>query len=495
MATFDSLVTNVKHIFTKKKVISYNTELMNVSNTGSQPYGSSVVNTAVGKVLINNYQNLGNYILQTPEIMSIIHAYVTDILSDGYHFESISGKDKAESNIRRATLFCETQQLDEVLYKVLFEKLVYGNGFLVVNAITESQIGETVESLAKELGIKSRAGKKALYYRGKEIIDEVAYRNVKLQHLPSKTVTIKVSDKYANHIIYKQKVDLDEVVFKDTEVIHFRDIELDGKVWGNSRLVSLKSEITMLWAIKNYIGAFFDNNGTPNYAFIMEGTNPNSEAAKALKAQLQEIKVNKKQSNILIYNKAVIQKLNDFTKDMEFGNLIKYLTSLFAMTYQMPPSRYGAADGGNAEGTTLTNQGYYRQISSDQDGVEKILNSQIFIPFFNVKLKFNRSYKEDETREVTNLKTKYDIITQAKGLGLMTREMAARMLNVPVSELPEEEEWKVSTPGNKQEQDNSRFNQQIVNKTGMLDDAKKKENLKNTPNKFEGTKSDPQNKK
>ena len=164
----------------------------------------------------------------------------------------------------------------------------------------------------------------------------------------------------------------------------------------------------MLWAIKNYIGAFFDNNGTPNYAFIMEGTNPNSEAAKALKAQLQEIKVNKKQSNILIYNKAVIQKLNDFTKDMEFGNLIKYLTSLFAMTYQMPPSRYGAADGGNAEGTTLTNQGYYRQISSDQDGVEKILNSQIFIPFFNVKLKFNRSYKEDETREVTNLKTKYD---------------------------------------------------------------------------------------
>jgi len=388
-------------------------------------YGSSsIVNQPTG------YRSLSNYVRTTPELLSIIISYATDITSDGYKFVG-----KNEFKCRNAQEFSDSQNLQQTILKWLIDGFTYGNGFLHTNFVPVESIKEIINASdyeIKELGFEMK--------EIQQIVDETAYKNMLLENVPAVTVSIFSDDKFGNSIKYKQTVGSDSVIFNQEEIIQFKDIDLDGKLWGYSRLYSVISEIQTLANVKDYTGNFFNNNGTPNLLFIFPNLDMNSQEYKDIIGQLANFKrMENKQGNAAITSDVKIERLNDFKKDMEFEKLIKIYTAILAMTFQMPSTRYGMSSGGNAEDATLTNQGYYRNISATQDKIERILNNQLFKPIFDCELKFNRSYKEDEVRESQILKTKADIAVELINAGLITKRDAAKyIMEIPEEQMPDD---------------------------------------------------------
>lgn len=155
------------------------------------------------------------------------------------------------------------------------------------------------------------------------------------------------------------------------------------------------------------------------------------------------------------------------------------------MTYQVPPTRIGVAGSANGEAVTLTNQGYYRNVSSRQDYLEEILNSQLFIPILGVKGKLRKDYKEDEQREVTIYKTKTDTIEQLLRLNLITREAAAKMareyMNFLESDTPTDEEVAEQKEA---ELKSNMYLQGQKSATDLKDAPQEHERKNKTPNKY-----------
>jgi len=374
------------------------------------------------------YSKLIDLFKETAQLISIIKAIVTDILSDGYIFESLTSSELPEN---RALKFCKLNNFRNIMEKVLLDYFIYGNGFIVINVVTDDQIKSVLNTSKYEM-------KDVFEFKeAKIIIDEISFKNVRIQHLPAQTVSIYSNDDYGEDIVYKQTVGLKTILFNASEVIHFKDVDIDGKLYGYSRLYSMKSEIQTLWNATNYIGKFFDNNGTPNLLFKLIKSKYGSPEYNDLLVQLKELKKSENKQKNLVFagNDIDVIKLNDINKDMQFENLLKYITSVMAMGYQMPSTRYGASTGGNAEEATLTNQGYYRNISSYQSKLENDLNVQLFNPFFNCDIKFNRYSKEDQIRQINIDKSMTDVAEQRLRLGLWNADAAQYYLGISNSEL------------------------------------------------------------
>jgi hypothetical protein len=198
------------------------------------------------------------------------------------------------------------------------------------------------------------------------------------------------------------------------------------------------SEITMLAALKDYTGNFFANNGTPNWAFVLPKELAGSKNHKELIATLRDFKkLENKQKNMVFTGELSMQKLNDFTKDMEFQNLAEYLTKIIAMVWRVPPNMYGG-EMKNASGAALSNQAYYRNIAHFQKKVEDLLNTCVFKDQ-KITFKFKQSYKEDEIREVQIEKTKTDIAEQRMSLGLWSKAAAAKFLRIDSADFGKDE--------------------------------------------------------
>lgn len=437
------------------------------------PFGSPIINQP------RQYYKLIDYVKSTPELISPIEALVTDTIS-GFDFEPLGDTDSPQK-IKRAHEFCIRNHLLQQLRNAERDSRIYGNGYLAINRIQD----EEIKSLLSTNGYEYKSDD----YEFKEyraIIDELAYSNTTIKYVPSTTVSIFVEDKFGEVVKYKQVVGTESMTFDETDVLHFKDVEYDGKLFGYSRIYSLISEIQMLWNAKNYIGRYFDNNGTPNLLFIAPKMQPASPQYKEFVAQLQDLKkAENKQRNLLSTSEIKVERLNEMNTGLQFKELLDYCTGLLAMTYQVPPTRIGVAGSANGEAVTLTNQGYYRNVSSRQDYLEEILNSQLFIPVLGVKGKLRKDYKEDEQREVTIYKTKTDTIEQLLRLNLITREAAAKMareyMNFLESDTPTDEEV---AKQKEEELKSNMYMQGQKSETDLKDAPQEHERKNKTPNKY-----------
>lgn len=459
---------SVKNI---KKVNSVQVLTNNFEQTLFARYGTAAVVSQP-----DGYSRLITFLKTSGELLAITDAFVTDILSDGHTFKG------DEAKVKLAEEFFNKNNLDLTLHRWLSDTLLYGNGFLVKNFVTDMQVKDIIGKSTNGFETKEFD---SYYMELKEYADEVATKNLSIQHLPAVTVSIFSMDKYANNIIYKQNVMHETQEFEQNEIIHLKDIDIDGKLWGYSRLYSIKSELQTLAYIKDYYGLFFENNATPDKIFIAKNMNYGSEEHKDFVAQLQDMKKpENKRKNLLALSELDVKDLNIGGQDQQFESLQKSIVALIAMTYEMPPSRYGGGSNSTSEEATLSNQGYYRNISSWQDKIESVLNRQLFKTVFDVELKFNRNYKEDEVREVTILKTKTDVAEQRMRMKLWTREAAAEFLGIKTDEMPTEEEIAAE-----QEQElQNQFMQGQIKDRDLEDEPQRKEKINHTPQKHRGKK-------
>lgn len=478
---------NIKEI-TNKQPLSNNTE--------SMLYPSSTFNTINNPINVRSqpkgYSDLIYYVKVCGELLSVLDAISTDIMSDGHYFEG------PENKVKQAEENFEYNHLTDVYYDWLLDMLIYGNGFLCINAVPTEEIKSLISASLD--GYETKEWNDT-YFELKQYADEVASKKLTVQLVPASTVSIYSEDIYGNNIKYKQTVGTNSVVFNANEILHIKDINLEGKLWGYSRLYSIRSELQTLAYVKDYFGLYFENNATPDLLFIAKNMKYGTDEYKDFVDQLKELKKpENKRRNLLALSDIDVKELNGLSKDPQFIELIKMLVSTIEMTWQMPPSRLGGSAKAIAEEATLSNQGYYRNISSFQDYIESVVNSQYWTPIFGVKFRFNRNYREDELREVQIMKTMTDISQQLLQLGLIDKKAAVKFLhnklNLEESDMIKEEKEDSTIP----EQQNTvtentnnlqdipeRYMQKTVKDRELLDEPQLQKRKLNTPKKYKLT--------
>jgi len=383
--------------------------------TQMPPYGATKFDYLVRPY---NYSDIIKKVERCPEAIGILSELIKDIVSDGFRFETVeltstSGRNKIIS----AEKFCENNFFKEELKAALMDWLMLGDCALWKGKITlkelEGMFGDKLKLFEnKELEFK------------KVIKDEDDIRSVK--HLAWSTVRIRMNTEQTAIDGYMQEISGAKGKFYDkSEIIHGKFMSFDGKAYGFSPMISALSVISSLNLIKDVNGNFFDKGGVPDYIFSLPTEAPNSQNVKRFEHMLREYQQStQKHGNMIVTGeiKEPIQ-LNKWDKDMEFRQHAIYLTGVLALAFNMPLNRIAVVIGteakSGARSEDVSSEAYQNRISEAQDYWEQLLNTQLFMPHFGVKIKFNRMYKSDEIKE-----------TQARlqHLELLNRIYAAGMI-------------------------------------------------------------------
>ena len=376
-----------------------------------------------------NYNISWAYVKGSAEMISILTAITEDILSDGWQWiGSKSAKDKAKK-------FAMKVNLKSLINSFLWDVLVTGDGYLYKFMVSPEKIqkiiSNNIERIPEELS-------NDFVTKVEKEIENIApsiFGISNLKYVPSSTMFINF-DKYGDPLYYEQNIRRGgssySVKFRADEIAHFKLYELDGKMYGFTPVQALFRELQIMSLVKSSMLRGF--SGHPDMKFyILPDDRPGTPNYELMKKALAEAgnPANRYKSLLFTGNVQVIDA-GQGIKDMEFEKTAKYITEVMVMTYGVPSSRLSGIFGQDkGKSSTQSSEGYYRKISHTQDLVEDFLNVNIFQPFFKVDIKFNKTYKQDEVREVQTEKVKTDIVEQRLKLGLVNTKWAFDYLRIP----------------------------------------------------------------
>jgi len=338
----------------------------------------------------NDLEVLYSMVKKSPEVQAAIQAIVEDIMADEWkHIGSKYGIKKAEEFEFKVKFY-------KVLSNALYDFFTTGNAYILKLSVDEDRVKEIMQVLTKQMS-------KDLSMKFKKEA-EVLVQEIKvpkdLQLLKSSTVKINY-DETGRVTSFVQTVKNQTRVYRKQDVIHLSMINLGGENYGFTPLESLQEDLATLLFAKDYVGKYFENNGTPDYIFTMPKENPDSRNYKLLKSEMIEMKKKQeKHRNMLLTGEITVQEVTKFNKDMEFSKLIEHFTQIILIGLGVPAYRINYTLTSKQAGGEVNRafEGYYKKISFWQKILEIELNTSLFY-VFNVDLKFNRAYKIDEMRE------------------------------------------------------------------------------------------------
>lgn len=359
-----------------------------------------------------DYKTLWAIWSSSPECIAPCDTIVTDIIADGYTIRPVNAKNKTA--VKTATEFLEaTQFKTRVLPSQLYDQLVTGDGYVQKSKISEEQVRDSVKAIARRLPLVNKGKMQEYIYYSMRQTD--LFRTRKLINIASSTIRIK-HDTFGNIIKYLQQVGTNKSEFSAAEVMHFKYMNLNGKVYSFCPMKAIISELEVIALIKDNAGNVFDNGGQPSYIFNLEDETPKSDNTTALQQQLIEFKENiNKHRNLIATGKLKIDKLENMAADMQYRELLEQMTRIVYTVWGVPPSKMGQSGSGSsgAYDSGLATEGYYRRIAHMQDMIYSQYNSEIFVPEFGVELIPRKAYLQDELKETQMTKQKFDIAQQA----------------------------------------------------------------------------------
>ena len=432
----------------------------NNSMNYSVNYGSSVFYSNYSGIPQVSYSLLYKYLMESPEVISVVSAITEDIISDGYKFEG--GRNKR----LKAEKFCQDNRFKEKLQEFLIDALATGDSYFYIGKLSETEVKSRIYSIVSKLPFhfKSEASE-ALMMEIKQT-DLLLPKSISV--VPSSTL-IADYNKYGEPIKYIQRVGQETETFSPENIIHFRLMKVNGKFYGYSPLQSLVKEMKILENIKTNSANRFDKGGVPPKIFVLKDETPDSPNAIAVKNSLRQYQSLDNKYRNLVFTGDV--DVIDLTKpeDMQYKELARYITQVIVMTFGVPASRLSdLLISSGIKGANISSEGYYRKISHMQDVIEDLLNKELFSSF-GVKFKFNRTYKQDEIREVQIHKIKADIAQQLLTLGLVNKEWAWEFLNI--DEKHRGKEISIPEPKKKLPSVN---NQDLINNHQLLSESTEK---------------------
>jgi hypothetical protein len=425
-----------------------------------------------------SYDILWTYFKYTPELQAVIRAIVEDIMSDGWFLEGGANKRK------QAERFLMENFAKEQICSMIFDVIITGDGYLYAQKLSKYEVKSHVDSILEKPEIKSLIPDEMKAELGTTVMDsldedEDLFTPRSFVCIPSSTMKA-VFNKNGDILQWIQKVGIRVQKYQPDEILHFRFLRLDGKFYGFSSLASVLKEMDILANVKDFARYYFEKGGAPNFMFTLPNEAPNSINVKNFKKtiQLYSSLANKWKSLVVAGEVDVKEIGARLSKDMEFRDLAKYLTQVIIMTWGVPVARLSDAGFGDklTRGSAIAEAGYYRKISYMQDMLEDFIN-MFLLSKFKVTMRFNKTYLQDEVKEVQIDKIKTDTAEQRMNIGIWTREKAGEYLGLHPEDIPTDKEWqklKDMLPG-KQGWGSSPFGQSKLNKMQVLGEGVEKQ--------------------
>jgi hypothetical protein len=315
-----------------------------------------------------------------PELNSPVMARVNDTIKP-VHFYDTNGKTLGRNKRIEAEKWWTNNFMDERMKSIWADAIITGEGFGWKGQLKPKQIKQVIEKMTKQLdlvkGVNVKQLKAELLAKA---IDEDTRKIRLFDYIASSTVEIDHDEKEITG--YTQHVNAQTEVFTKDEVIRFSFSNINGEVNGYTPVISLASELILIWFIKENMKAYMKNNGVPKKVFSLVDEIANSANHEYLIDQLQDFgAVQNRHGNLVLTGKIDIADLEEKIKDMDYKELALYVTSNVAYALQIPVSRIPymigkAQSAGDAGG--LAEAGYWSMIEADQRKIENLLNSQMF---------------------------------------------------------------------------------------------------------------------
>jgi len=433
----------------------------------------------------NDFKTFMKWARRSPQLMGFLNIIATDMLGDDIEFKPID-KSSGRNRVIKAKDFWENNSGNEVTEETIYDLLINGIGYNWLGKLSDMQLKEFCELSVKELIPEVKEGE--LEVKAEGMVSLIKNNNTdkivkKLRHVAASTISINTDEYEVKK--YIQRVGVNTKEFSPEEILVFKLMPFDGKIFPFPPMEAILSEIYLLWLItQNYV-SFFENGGKPDNVFILPKELANSKNHQYLIDTLTKYKkIENKHGNLVFTGDLKIEKLMEIEHQMENKDLGLYLTSVLAMMYGVPVNRIPflvgkAAAGGDSGG--LADTGYWRKISVWQRKLETTYNRDLWKPYFGVEMKFGRGYLQDEVRETQNEMQKTSVAEQRMSLGLWTVEAAGEYLKIDEEEI-------VDAQKQKKERDDE------ILKSGMLlqnqdnnDNVMKNEDAKNKAKKKQDT--------
>lgn len=354
----------------------------------------------------------------TPELVALISKVAKDIVYR-WHFETVNPKESGRNKIMAAEKFAQEVVIRQVMLSQVFDALCTGEAFGWIGTIKEERVKKELQKIIRKEIFLSEAEKKLVGNRvlqefkidgltNFENIDEDVLKPRKYRYMASTTVEV-VYDQY-DVLHYNQLVAGEEQKFSADEIIRFTLMSVDGKVNGFTPVESIVVQLELLRQMWQNMLSLHRNGGAPDKLFVLENMKPTDPAYERIEEQLKKYKlVENKHGNMLFTGKVSVQDLQQLDK-MQFMDSGLYITGLMAMQWEIPrssiPYIVGGANtkddtGGNSE------KGYWRNIEYAQKVFEDTMNTQLWIPYFGVKMVFENSFVQQDVQSETALNLKY----------------------------------------------------------------------------------------
>lgn len=388
-------------------------------------FGSNTTDNILDK---NSYEVFYAIYNNTPELFGLYSRIRSDIMADGYEIKA-STTDKGD----KVKIHLTDIDFDEKLESTINDLLITGDGFMVISTIPEGAILEAVKQLIKEAHLPETLN--AL-----RIAEAAGDTYAKYNLYPIKASTIKgIFDDSGYPKLWKQEVAGEYRSYAPENIIHIKLNPVSNDPFGNTPLYSLRNVvIAALMFMRDRNLKFFQQGGTPNHLFTTKAKY-GSDTYKRIANILREFNLPKNaHKNILLSaeDELGVHKLVEH-KDMDFPVLWDKLVETIFVAWGMPPTVAGLLGSSKVGESSFAHESYYKNIDTLQRKIEQKLNKQYFKQFGeDVTIEFNRTYKQDEVREV-DIQLKKTMVMQTQlSLGLISREAAARELGISEEDFP-----------------------------------------------------------
>lgn len=352
-----------------------------------------------------------------PELNSPVMARVNDTIKP-VEFYDPNGKTLGRNKRMEAEKWWKKNFMDERMKSIWTDSIITGEGFGWKGQLKPKQIKEAITKMTHGLkgipGLKVKELKQELISKA---IDEDKRKVRLFDYVASSTMEIDHDEK--DIIGYTQRVNTNTQTFTTEETIRFSFSNINGEVNGYTPVISLASELILIWFIKENMKAYMRNNGLPKKVFSLVDEIANSTNHQYLVEQLQDFgAVQNRHGNLVLTGKIDIADLEEKIKDMDYKELALYVTSNVAYALQIPVSRIPymigkAQSAGDAGG--LAEAGYWSMIEADQRKIENLLNTQMF-EIMGWSVRFKKQHRIDDLRETQAMTMKADAIIKLQGI-------------------------------------------------------------------------------
>lgn len=361
------------------------------------------------------------WIKRTPECVGVLKRIATDILSR-ISFRAVDskkptvGRPKKGGDLNRedeAMNFWNVNNGISKFMAALIDWLATGDAYIWYSRLSDLPVKDLKEKANKVFGklgiLFSDDDMHIVNNEFKQFIDEDNSGMFAL--IPSSMTTIDHNDFKITAFVQKSKKNPQNMRrFNPNEVIHAKLMEIDGSVYGFSPMESSLYAIKTINAIQDYNYNYFANGAKIDRAWLISKS-MSTETTDSLKEQLQQYKsVTNARSDIIIETSAEDIKtvnLNEIGEEMEFRKLAINAVGRLAFAFNMPADILSAILGvdvkGTAMGSDIEDAGYNRNIIAAQQYWEFLWNSQLFIPYFNVEMRIERTFRQDFIRKAQQM--------------------------------------------------------------------------------------------